>query len=209
MLPSPVRDKPFWAQMLVFGFAAFGATCFAGMVFFFLLNVAASKPPSPTPTASVPPSAPQQQAPPPPPINAGLGLQPLPTEAQVKAAVAAQMREEKENGQLPRSEETDISQVPATRTSPPSGTTQIKQSGRIGCARKEYYDKLLKFASQDDNEAFNLVLAEGIMNGICTKFELGESVYIQGGIGSALQGLVKLRRPGDPTVYWAPIEAVK
>jgi len=132
----------------------------------------------------------------------------LPIPAQVETAVAAQNRIDNENTQLSGSEEADTSQVPATRTSPPSGTTRIKQSGRIGCARKKYYDKLLKFASQDDNEAFSLVVAEGIMNGICTKFLLGEFVYIQGGIGSALQGLVKLRRPGDPSEYWAPIEAV-
>jgi hypothetical protein len=46
------------------------------------------------------------------------------------------------------------------------------------------------------------------MNGTYTKFERGESVYVQGGIGSALQGLVKLRRPGEPNEYWAPIESV-
>ena len=63
----------------------------------------AAPPSPPPPTASVLPPAPQQQAPPPPQAQAELGLVPLPTPAQVKAAVAAQ-RVENENSQLSGSE---------------------------------------------------------------------------------------------------------
>jgi len=46
MLPSPIRDQPFGARMLVFGFAAFGATCLAGVFLFSLANTASRRTPN-------------------------------------------------------------------------------------------------------------------------------------------------------------------
>jgi len=61
MILTQLSKRPFWFQMLVVGFAALGATCFAGMGFFLWLNVADRKPlPRSAPVAS---QAPQQQAP--------------------------------------------------------------------------------------------------------------------------------------------------
>jgi hypothetical protein len=88
----------------------------------------------------------------------------------------------------------------------PSGTLRIKGSSRVGCISETRYERLLTFASQDDNEAFKKELLAGMLEKDCTVFNENEPVYVSG--GNAL-GRVRLRRPGETAEYQAPKEAAE
>jgi len=60
---------------------------------------------------------------------------------------------------------------------------------------------------QEDFEAFEKALAEGVLNGVCTIFEDGEVVYVTD--TAILSGLVRIRRRGETQEYWTNLEAVE
>lgn len=89
----------------------------------------------------------------------------------------------------------------------PEGTLRIRGSGRVGCSSERRYEKLMKFAVQNDDEAFRRELTIGVSEGDCTVFEDNQPVYMSS--GNALSGRAKLRRPGETIEYWAPFEAAR
>lgn len=89
----------------------------------------------------------------------------------------------------------------------PEGTLRIKGESRIGCLSEQRFDRLLKFAAQNDSEAFKSELLAGVATGDCTLFKENEPVYQTE--GNPLSGRAKLRRPGETIEYWAIFEAAQ
>lgn len=98
-----------------------------------------------------------------------------------------------------------------TGTSSPSVSTgqdqRISGDHWFGCIDREYFDKLVRYAVQDDEEAFTKALTVGLVSGVCTAFENGEVVYISD--TAIFSGVIKVRRKGETTEYWTNMEAVK
>jgi len=84
---------------------------------------------------------------------------------------------------------------------------RISGDHRFGCSDREYFDKLIGYAVQKDNDAFSQGLASGILAGSCTMFKAGESVYLTD--TAILSGLVEVRRKGETQEYWTNLEAVE
>jgi hypothetical protein len=97
-----------------------------------------------------------------------------------------------------------------TAPSPPAVTIgqdkQITGDHRFGCSDREYFEKLVGYAVQKDNEAFSRGLASGILAGACTLFKSGESIYITD--TAIFSGLVEVRPKGQVREYWTNLEAV-
>ncbi|TMD06890.1 MAG: hypothetical protein E6J01_06780 [Chloroflexi bacterium] len=92
---------------------------------------------------------------------------------------------------------------PATST---DGPKHISGSQWFGCSDREYFEKLVGYAVDKDNEAFKRGLAAGVVAGNCTLFKNGEAVYT---VDTAIfSGLVKVRRRGETQEYWTNLEAV-
>ncbi|HEX3529683.1 MAG TPA: hypothetical protein VH988_21710 [Thermoanaerobaculia bacterium] len=83
---------------------------------------------------------------------------------------------------------------------------KISGNHRFGCTDREYFEKLVSYVVQKDNEAFSRGLAAGILAGACTLFEPSESVYITD--TAIFSGLVEVRRKGQAQEYWTNLEAV-
>ena len=77
----------------------------------------------------------------------------------------------------------------------------------FGCTDRKYFDKLVGYAVQKDNEAFTKALSAGLLIGTCTIFKTGEVVYIAD--TAILSGIIKVRRKGETKEYWTNMEAVK
>ncbi len=85
-------------------------------------------------------------------------------------------------------------------------TKRISGSQWFGCSDREYFEKLIGYAVDKDNEAFKRALAAGVVAGNCTLFKNGEAVYT---VDTAIfSGLVKVRRKGETQEYWTNLEAV-
>ena len=54
----------------------------------------------------------------------------------------------------------------------------ITNGGRIGRNDKSYFEKLVRFASQKDEEAFSQAYMTGVLAEIATKFNDGEKVFL-------------------------------
>lgn len=98
---------------------------------------------------------------------------------------------------------------------PSKSSVSIGQEKRIsgdnwfGCTDRKYFEKLVEYIVQKDNEAFRKALAAGLLVGTCTIFKNGEVVYITDkAILSGNVVLVKVRRKGETQEYWANIKAV-
>ncbi len=76
----------------------------------------------------------------------------------------------------------------------------------VGCTDKKYFKRLISYAAQHDDAAFQKALYIGVAAGICTVFKPGEAVYVSD--TSLFSGLVKLRRPGEVKEYWTVMEAI-
>ena len=64
----------------------------------------------------------------------------------------------------------------------------------------------MSYAVQGDNKAFSGGLAAGVINGTCTMFNAGETVYVTD--TAIFSGLVEVRRKGESQEYWTNLEAV-
>ncbi len=99
----------------------------------------------------------------------------------------------------------------SSASAPVSATTnenkRISGENRFGCSDRDYFDKVVGYAVQNDKQAFSQALAAGILSGVCTMFKNGEEVYIAD--TAILSGLVKVRRKGQMEEYWTNIEAVR
>jgi hypothetical protein len=84
---------------------------------------------------------------------------------------------------------------------------RISGDNWFGCTARDYFEKLVGYAVQKDNEAFAKALTTGLLSGTCTRFKNGEVVYIAN--TALFSGLVKVRRKGETQEYWTNIEAVK
>jgi len=85
-------------------------------------------------------------------------------------------------------------------------TKRISGSQWFGCSDREYFEKLIGYAVDKDNEAFKRALAAGVVADNCTLFKNGEAVYT---VDTAVfSGLVKVRRKGETQEYWTNLEAV-
>jgi hypothetical protein len=84
---------------------------------------------------------------------------------------------------------------------------QISGEHRFGCSDREYFEKLISYAVQNDNKAFSQGLAAGLLSGTCTAFDSGQSVYITD--TAIFSGLVEVRKAGSMQEYWTNLEAVK
>ena len=85
-------------------------------------------------------------------------------------------------------------------------TKRIKGDHRFGCSDREYFEKLVSYAVQDDNTAFSQGLAAGLLAGTCTMFSVGEEVYITD--TAIFSGLVEVRKKGQTQEFWTNLEAV-
>jgi hypothetical protein len=102
------------------------------------------------------------------------------------------------------------SSASSTSSSPAVSTGQDKQiadSNRFGCTDRDYFEKLVSYAVQKDNNAFSQGLAAGILAGTCAMFKAGEAVYITD--TAIFSGLVEVRRRGETQEYWTNLEAVR
>jgi len=104
---------------------------------------------------------------------------------------------------------TSHSRKPKTSTTPISSGQERRIAGShwLGCADREYFEKVAQYASQGDNQAYRQAVAAGILTGECTMFKDGEDVYITD--TAILSGLVKVRRKGKLQEYWTIPKAVK
>ncbi len=84
---------------------------------------------------------------------------------------------------------------------------RISSDGHIGCTSREYFKKLVRYAGDNDKDAFKQGLVAGMLTGECTAFKDGELVYTTD--TALFSGLVKIRRKGSTTEYWTNIETVK
>ena len=100
---------------------------------------------------------------------------------------------------------------PSSSSSSPAVTAgqdkQIAGEHRFGCTDREYFDKLVSYAVQKDNDAFSRGLAAGVVAGTCTMFKSGESVFITD--TAIFSGMVEVRRKGETREYWTNLEAVR
>ena len=75
-----------------------------------------------------------------------------------------------------------------------------------GCNSKEYFKKLVGYSADNDRQAFEDALIEGMLYGDCTIFDYNEQVFL---LKSELfSGMVKIRRQGETQEYWTYMEAV-
>lgn len=84
---------------------------------------------------------------------------------------------------------------------------RISGDNWFGCTDRKYFEKLVDYAVQKDEQAFKQALAAGILTGACTMFKDGEVVYITD--TAIFSGLVKVRRKGELQEFWTNIEAVE
>jgi hypothetical protein len=103
-------------------------------------------------------------------------------------------------------EASSVVEAPSQGDQPaPSGTMPIKGESRIGCASEDRYERLLTFASRNDDEAFKREFLTGVLSSDCTSFTQGEPVYPSGSAGF---GRTKVRRPGETTEYITAVETL-
>jgi hypothetical protein len=102
---------------------------------------------------------------------------------------------------------------PSTEPSPggqeervPADQWWISGDHWIGCTDRVYFDKLVEYSVQKDNDAFRKALLAGYLDGTCTAFKSGEVVYVTQ--APFLSGLVKVRRKGELKEYWTNLEAI-
>lgn len=98
--------------------------------------------------------------------------------------------------------------APSASSAAPSGPGERVVHGDhwIGCTDRDYFDKLITYATQHDEQAYRTALFDGLRAGTCTSFVDGERVFI---VDTAIfSGLVKVRRVGDTAEYWTNSEAV-
>jgi hypothetical protein len=84
---------------------------------------------------------------------------------------------------------------------------RISGDSRFGCSDRDYFEKLVGYAVQNDKQAFSNALAAGILAGTCTMFRDGDEVYVAD--TAIMSGLIKVRRKGQTEEYWTNLEAVK
>lgn len=83
---------------------------------------------------------------------------------------------------------------------------RIAGNNWFGCTDRDYFEKLISYAVDKDNQAFQQGLSDGLYSGVCTTFVSGETVHITD--TAILSGMIKVRRQGDTIEYWTNIEAV-
>lgn len=75
------------------------------------------------------------------------------------------------------------------------------------CMDVDYFKKLIHIAGENDNEALTKALVPKLMTGECITLSLKEQVFL---VDTAVfQGLVQVRRHGDPREFWTIREAIK
>jgi hypothetical protein len=77
----------------------------------------------------------------------------------------------------------------------------------IACEDKEQFKEIMGYLADGDNEAAKRAYLEGALQGTCTTFEDGESVYLES--NSFWDGLVCLRRAGEAQSFWTAVNAVQ
>ena len=80
----------------------------------------------------------------------------------------------------------------------------ITGDNSFGCSDKEYFDKMVGYATDGDNGVFARAFAACVLAGVCTEFKNGEEVVpiADGGMTSGGLKVQKVRRKGDVTEYW-------
>jgi hypothetical protein len=99
--------------------------------------------------------------------------------------------------------------APASPSAPAVTTGQDKLvagDNRFGCSDRDYFEKLVGYAVQEDKKAFSQGLAAGLLSGTCTMFKAGEPVYITD--TAIFSGLIEVRRQGETTEFWTNLETV-
>lgn len=84
---------------------------------------------------------------------------------------------------------------------------RVSRDGFFGCSSRDYFQKLVGFASQRDTAAFEQGLLAGFISGACVKLKAGEEVFVAD--TALLSGLIKVRPRGQVTEFWTVMEAVK
>lgn len=78
----------------------------------------------------------------------------------------------------------------------------IKDAGRVGCADREVFKRLVGFVVDGDRAAF----AQLLTSSDCVAFQAGEQVFLDE--VPFMSGEIKVRRKGGVTGYWTNTEAV-
>jgi len=85
---------------------------------------------------------------------------------------------------------------------------KISGDNYFGCTDRDYFEKLVKYVIQKDEEAFTKSLRDALSLGSCTLFKSGEDIFRHDTTTSSSGGiLVKVRRKGEFVEYWVPIKA--
>jgi hypothetical protein len=77
----------------------------------------------------------------------------------------------------------------------------------FGCSDREYFHQLVEYIVDQDDQALEQALTDGILYGECTLFSNGEQVYLKE--TAIFSGLVKIRRQGETQEFWTFAEAVE
>lgn len=75
----------------------------------------------------------------------------------------------------------------------------------IGCSDWDVYKQISGMFAQGDKEAGTKLYLAAAIQGICRTFEAGDAVYISE-MGFTT---VKVRRKGETSAFWLPIEHVR
>lgn len=73
------------------------------------------------------------------------------------------------------------------------------------CSDRDYYHNLVEYIADQDVQALEQALTNGILYGECTLFDNGEQVYLTE--TAIFSGLVKIRRQGETQEFWTFAEA--
>lgn len=88
----------------------------------------------------------------------------------------------------------------------PCFAERINGNQYLGCAHRENFEKLSRYATQGDKDAFVKAATIYVMAGECVVLEDQEEVFLAD--TAIFSGLVKVRRKGKLAEYWTNIEAI-
>lgn len=87
------------------------------------------------------------------------------------------------------------------------GEETIANDASIGCIDREYFEKLTRYVSEGDKEAYKSAFFAALLSDQCIPFKQGETVYLED--APTFSGVVQIHRKGETVSYWTNVEALK
>ncbi|MGD0947607.1 MAG: hypothetical protein ABSA52_09260 [Candidatus Binatia bacterium] len=86
------------------------------------------------------------------------------------------------------------------------GTYTVKDED-FGCTDRDKFERLVRYITDRDKEAFQKTLDAGLLRGDCIIFKVGDEVYLEDS-GGIFSGVVKLRPKGSTQEFWTFRETI-